>query len=59
MIKEKSFQTADEQLTILIVDDVSENLAVLGEILHLPYRVQVANSGRRELFPLAAGSDPA
>ncbi|MDD5250913.1 MAG: EAL domain-containing protein [Rhodocyclaceae bacterium] len=36
-------------LTILIVDDGPENLAVLGELLRTTYRVRVANSGERAL----------
>lgn len=35
--------------TILIVDDVPENLTVLGELLQPYYKVRVANSGARAL----------
>lgn len=42
--------------TILVVDDVPENLTVLGELLQPAYRVRVANSGRRALQ--VAASDP-
>ena len=35
--------------TILIVDDLPENLAVLSELLHPHYRVLVANSGQKAL----------
>jgi putative two-component system response regulator len=35
--------------TVLIVDDTPENLTVLGELLHPPYRVRAANSGERAL----------
>jgi putative two-component system response regulator len=35
--------------SILVVDDMPENLAVLGELLQTDYRVRVANSGRRAL----------
>ncbi len=35
--------------TILIVDDMRENLAVLGELLQPTYRVRVASSGERAL----------
>ncbi len=37
------------QPQILIVDDNAENLSVLGELLHGPYRVRAANSGERAL----------
>jgi len=40
---------ADNQATILIVDDTPENLSVLGELLQRSYRVRAANSGRRAL----------
>ncbi|MDO9227737.1 MAG: two-component system response regulator [Pseudomonadota bacterium] len=42
--------------TILVVDDVPENLTVLGELLQPGYRVRVANSGRRALQ--VAASEP-
>ncbi|MBL8307100.1 MAG: response regulator, partial [Rubrivivax sp.] len=35
--------------TVLIVDDVPENLTVLGELLRQRYRVRAANSGRAAL----------
>jgi len=35
--------------TVLIVDDIPENLSVLGELLQPLYRVRAANSGRRAL----------
>ncbi len=35
--------------TVLIVDDIPENLSVLGELLQPYYRVRAANSGRRAL----------
>lgn len=37
------------QPNILIVDDVPENLSVLGELLQPTYRVRAANSGARTL----------
>ena len=37
------------QANILIVDDVPENLSVLGELLQPTYRVRAANSGARAL----------
>ena len=40
---------AENQATILIVDDTPENLSVLGELLQRGYRVRAANSGRRAL----------
>ncbi len=45
-----------ERPTILVVDDVPENLAILGELLQDQYRVRVANSGARALT--AAASQP-
>ncbi|GAA0784274.1 response regulator [Marinobacterium sediminicola] len=42
--------------TILIVDDVPENLLLLGEVLQPEYRVLAANSGQTALK--VAGSDP-
>ena len=47
---------APTQATILIVDDIPENLAVLSEVLQPTWRVRAANSGRRAL-QIAAG-DP-
>jgi len=44
-----------EKPAILVVDDMPENLAVLGELLQTDYRVRVANSGRRAL-EVATGS---
>ncbi|WP_320055572.1 HD domain-containing phosphohydrolase [Desulfuromonas thiophila] len=40
---------APPQATVLVVDDASENLTVMGEILQESYRVRVANSGPRAL----------
>ena len=39
----------DERMTILVVDDTSENLTVTGEVLRPFYRVLVATSGPRAL----------
>ena len=39
----------DTRRTILVVDDTSANLAVMGELLSPIYRVRVANSGQRAL----------
>ena len=41
--------TIQAQPSILIVDDVPENLSVLGELLQPIYHVRAANSGRRAL----------
>lgn len=38
-----------DQPTVLVVDDVPENLVVLGDLLQPEYRVRVANSGRRAI----------
>ncbi len=38
-----------EKATLLVVDDVAENLALLGESLAPEFRVRVANSGPRAL----------
>ena len=38
-----------DQVTVLIVDDTTENLTVLGQILRPYYHVRVANSGARAL----------
>lgn len=35
--------------TVLVVDDASENLRILGELLKPHYLVRVANSGERAL----------
>ncbi len=40
---------AAKTATLLIVDDVPENLAVLGELLQPLYRVRAANSGAKAL----------
>lgn len=39
----------NKRVTILIVDDTPENLAVLGEVLQPEYRVKAANSGASAL----------
>jgi putative two-component system response regulator len=44
--------------TILVVDDVPENLTVLGELLQPHYRVRVANSGLRALQVAASAPKP-
>ncbi|OGT88299.1 MAG: two-component system response regulator [Gammaproteobacteria bacterium RIFOXYA12_FULL_61_12] len=46
----------DSRITILAVDDVPENLAVLGELLQPSYRLRAATSGPRALE--IAASDP-
>ncbi|MDT8438302.1 MAG: two-component system response regulator [Wenzhouxiangellaceae bacterium] len=45
-----------QSATLLVVDDVPENLALLGESLAEDFRVRVANSGARALE--VADSDP-
>ena len=40
---------AESRPTLLIVDDIPENLSVLGELLQEDYRIRAANSGRRAL----------
>ncbi len=50
------FPLTVDSATILVVDDSTENLDVLGELLLPAYRVRAANSGRRALR--IAASDP-
>jgi putative two-component system response regulator len=42
-------QRASKTTTILVVDDIPENLTLLGQLLSPDYRVQVAPSGARAL----------
>jgi len=44
--------------TILVVDDNTENLTVLGELLSPEFRVLAANSGKRALDLIALGARP-
>jgi putative two-component system response regulator len=44
--------------TILIVDDITENLSVLGELLSPEFRVLTANGGQRALDILGGGARP-
>jgi putative two-component system response regulator len=44
--------------TILIVDDITENLSVLGELLSPDFRVLTANGGQRALDILGGGARP-
>jgi putative two-component system response regulator len=53
----KAAENADKQV-VLVVDDMPENLAVLGGFLQPEYRVRVANSGRRALEVAAAVPRP-
>lgn len=46
----------EPQATVLVVDDMTENLAVLGQLLRPFYRVRVANSGSHALR--VAASEP-
>jgi len=47
-----------QQATILIVDDIPENLAVLGDLLQPSYRVKAATSGTRALSLAVADPRP-
>ena len=44
--------------TILVVDDIPENLALMGELLRPHYQVRVANSGARALRVATTGPAP-
>ncbi len=44
--------------TILVVDDIPENLALMGELLRPHYQVRVANSGARALRVATTGASP-
>jgi len=46
------------QLSVLIVDDIPQNLLVLSEVLKASYRVMVANSGERALSLIESGKVP-
>jgi putative two-component system response regulator len=50
--------SSDPTATILIVDDLPDNLAVLGDILLPRYRVLVASTGERALHIAAAWPRP-
>ena len=39
----------DARRTILVADDVPENLAIIGDLLHPEFQVRVADSGARTL----------
>jgi putative two-component system response regulator len=47
-----------EKPIVLVVDDMPENIAVLGDLLQGDYRVRVANSGRRALEVAASAPRP-
>ncbi|KAF0221628.1 MAG: putative two-component system response [Rhodospirillaceae bacterium] len=47
-----------ERLTILVVDDTPDNLAVLSSLLKDDYRVKVASSGEKALKVAAAANPP-
>ncbi len=49
---------ATDIATILVVDDMPENLAVLGELLQVSYRVRIANAGPRALAIAASAPRP-
>jgi len=46
---DQSFSPDSKKYTILVVDDMPENLAVLGGLLQPYYRIKVASSGKRAL----------
>ena len=48
----------DQRRTILIVDDIADNLDLLANVLRPEYRVRVANSGSRALGIAAAPPHP-
>jgi putative two-component system response regulator len=50
--------TPDGKPIVLVVDDMPENLAVLGELLQPDYRVRIANSGQRALEVAASNPPP-
>ncbi len=54
----EKFITQDFQHTILIVDDMPENLTVLGKLLQPSYRVRAAVSGPRALQIAASEPKP-
>jgi len=48
----------ERQATVLIVDDIPENLAVLGDLLHPAYHVKAATNGVRALALARAKPHP-
>jgi putative two-component system response regulator len=50
--------TPDGKPIVLVVDDMPENLAVLGELLQPDYRVRIANSGQRALEVAVSNPPP-
>ncbi|MDN3920760.1 response regulator [Roseateles violae] len=55
---QSAFDTAAKP-TVLVVDDVAENLLVLGEALHTEYEVRVANCGEQGLAAASMTPPPA
>ena len=49
MIHNAPDKTIDKEMTILVVDDISDNLDLLVEILKPHYKVKAANNGQRAL----------
>ena len=49
----------DKRPVILVVDDTSTNLTIMGELLTPHYRVRVANSGQRALAAARSAPRPA
>jgi len=54
----KARNEIDSQLSVLIVDDIAQNILVLSEVLKDSYRVMVANSGERALSIIESGKVP-
>ena len=52
------FQHGDHRATVLVVDDTTDNLTVLGELLQPEYLVRAASSGRRALQVAASQPRP-
>lgn len=57
-MKTQCMSDKKDRQTILVVDDVSENIDILGAVLRPEYKVKVALSGERAL-KIAAGNPKA
>ncbi len=51
-------KTIDKEITILVVDDISDNLDLLVEILKPHYKVKAANNGQRALHIANSDNPP-